>query len=196
MIKLILFDMGGVTHYDHRDRFLKKFCKTTGLDLKTLHKRCFPETWHQLDKGMISFPTAWSRIKKNIPYYDQLPSGFKEAGFKMDKNTGVVALVKQLKNTHRVGMLSNMSHSLYVRLKAKHFPFHLFRPLYLSYRMKMRKPEAQIFRTIAKQQGLAPSEILFIDDKQRNVKAAKKCGWKAIHFTSLTQLKKDLKKYL
>lgn len=42
--------------------------------------------------------------------------------------------------------------------------------------------------------GLSARNLLFIDDKLENVRAAQKFGMKAIHFRSFPQLNRDLKK--
>ena len=188
--------MGGVTCKDKRDAYLKQFCSITGLDLQTLHKRCFPSTWHLLDKGMISFSKAWNHIKKNIPHLDELPEDFKYAGFEIFEDPQVIGIVKEVKKTHAVGMLSNMSVLLHDRLKKRKFPFPLFSETFLSYKIHMRKPELQIYRHVMKKTGLKGNEILLIDNRQRNLLPAKKMGWKTIHYKNSTQLKKEIKKFL
>jgi HAD superfamily hydrolase (TIGR01509 family) len=48
------------------------------------------------------------------------------------------------------------------------------------------KPDAQIFHEATRRFGLAPSELLFIDDVAHNVEAARALGWRALQFTSAT----------
>lgn len=50
------------------------------------------------------------------------------------------------------------------------------------------KPEPVIYRTAATRLGLHPEEILFIDDKQPNVLAAKQVGMCAVKFTDIHSL--------
>ena len=61
--------------------------------------------------------------------------------------------------------------------------------------MRMRKPEIQAYRFVMKKTGLKPNEILFIDDKTRNVKPAKTLGWNVIVYRNFTQIKKELKTF-
>ena len=51
-----------------------------------------------------------------------------------------------------------------------------FDRIYLSYQMKMAKPEPEIFQAVLADAGLAPDETLFIDDAEANCRAAQALG--------------------
>jgi len=196
MVKLILFDLGGVLCSDNRDKSLKKYTSITGLDLKTLHKRTFPGTWHLHDKGLISTKDCWKRILSRIPNARKLPKSYCEIGNEINERKDVVRFAKSLMRKHTVGMLSNLSAQVYSSLVKRKFPFESFVPRFISYKIKMRKPELQIYRHIMKKTGVTGKDILFIDDKNRNLIPARKFGWKTIEYKSLPQLKKQIKKFL
>jgi len=54
--------------------------------------------------------------------------------------------------------------------------------LYSSGRMGVAKPDTGYFRAIEADLGLAPDEILFVDDYRDNIDAAAACGWQVHHF--------------
>jgi len=54
-----------------------------------------------------------------------------------------------------------------------------FDAVFVSCEMKTAKPSTDYFERIIKQQGLHPTEFLFIDDNAHNVEAARTCGMKA-----------------
>lgn len=56
----------------------------------------------------------------------------------------------------------------------------LFDKAYYSYKLKMRKPEPEIFLHILKENGIEPKETLFIDDSKTHIKAAGKLGIRTI----------------
>lgn len=56
----------------------------------------------------------------------------------------------------------------------------LFDALYLSYKMRMRKPEPEIFLELLRSEGAEPNECLFFDDSQQNCDAARSLGIEAI----------------
>ncbi|MDT0607257.1 HAD family hydrolase [Croceitalea rosinachiae] len=51
-----------------------------------------------------------------------------------------------------------------------------FEVFYLSYEMKMRKPDAEIFEYVLSQNNLIPDETLFVDDTKENTDTAASLG--------------------
>ena len=68
-----------------------------------------------------------------------------------------------------------------------------FEAVFLSYRLKQRKPEPLIFSTIIESTSLPPASILFIDDIPENIGAAKKAGLNTLLYTTTDALVKCLK---
>lgn len=56
----------------------------------------------------------------------------------------------------------------------------IFKEEFVSCYMKMLKPGQEIFREAIRRTGVAPGEILFIDDSPRNVEAAAEAGMRAV----------------
>ena len=52
----------------------------------------------------------------------------------------------------------------------------LFDQLFLSFQLRMTKPDERIFQHLIQQTGIAPSETLYIDDLEDNITAGKKAG--------------------
>lgn len=57
----------------------------------------------------------------------------------------------------------------------------LFKETFLSFRMKLAKPDPEIFREVLRQAGLKPEETLFIDDSAVNCQAAQSVGIQTEH---------------
>ena len=55
--------------------------------------------------------------------------------------------------------------------------------VFVSYRLKLLKPDPEIYRQVLKQLNLLPHEVIFVDDKRKNVEAARKIGITSIVFT-------------
>ena len=51
-----------------------------------------------------------------------------------------------------------------------------FEHIYLSYEMKMAKPDADIFQKVLDETGILPNETLFIDDSEANCRTAEALG--------------------
>ncbi|HZE21076.1 MAG TPA: HAD-IA family hydrolase, partial [Desulfobaccales bacterium] len=67
-----------------------------------------------------------------------------------------------------------------------------FRAFILSYRVGSRKPEAAIYQALMRQVGRSPAEILFLDDKEPFVEAARAQGLAAWQFRSPRELQRQL----
>ena len=82
-------------------------------------------------------------------------------------------------------------------------PEKTFNKLFLSYQMKLLKPGLEIYRQALREaiadyadrrngEVLNPSEVLFVDDSQANVDAAKAAGMQAVHYIPGTDLRATL----
>ncbi len=63
----------------------------------------------------------------------------------------------------------------------------IFTKIFSALKMDMSKKDPESYRLIAKDLGLDPSEIIYIDDALENIEAAKISGFKTILYSSGTQ---------
>ena len=59
--------------------------------------------------------------------------------------------------------------------------FSLFKKIYLSHEIGVRKPNQEAFQIILNENHLTPKEVLFFDDSPQHIKAAKKLGINCYH---------------
>jgi putative hydrolase of the HAD superfamily len=62
----------------------------------------------------------------------------------------------------------------------------LFEAGVYSARVNLMKPQPEIFELAAQRFGIEPTDLLFIDDVEHNVAAARALGWQALHFRGAT----------
>jgi putative hydrolase of the HAD superfamily len=112
-------------------------------------------------------------------------------------NTELFDIAQNLKKNFKVGILSNIDQYL-AQIPVHHKLYNSFDPklVVLSYKVKLRKPDPEIYHLFLKRAKALAEECLFIDDKKENIETAKKLGMKTIHFKSNFQFKKELKKHL
>lgn len=92
-------------------------------------------------------------------------------------------LLKRFKQSHRTFLLSNTneihidSFNAYLQndFNIADLSGH-FEKMYLSYKVGMRKPDAEIFELVLSENKLDPKETLFIDDSIQHIESAKKLG--------------------
>lgn len=68
-----------------------------------------------------------------------------------------------------------------------------FAQLTWSCELRMVKPDPAIYHYTCEKLGVRPAEVLFLDDKPENVSGAEQAGLLALRFTSLAQLRTDLR---
>ncbi len=73
--------------------------------------------------------------------------------------------------------------------------FDLFDRDFVSVEMGLKKPNVDYFREIIRQLSANPKEILFIDDKKENIKAANGVGMSTILYSGRLELVNKLKAY-
>ena len=91
-------------------------------------------------------------------------------------------LVRELRGSHKLGILSNADRSLRGRLEADMGIHDLFDDIVCSAEVGMAKPEPAIYVLAAERLGLAPGECVFVDDLDANVEAARQVGMQAVLF--------------
>lgn len=99
-----------------------------------------------------------------------------------------IELLMRLKEKYRLFLLSNTNalHETYynTQLSDQHGIENLdriFEKVYYSHDLKMRKPDAEIFRHVLDDAGIKPVESLYIDDTKVHVDSANSLGIRAFH---------------
>jgi putative hydrolase of the HAD superfamily len=109
-------------------------------------------------------------------------------------NPEMFALVERLKGANvPVALLSNIDPRLSKLIRSYGY-YELFEPCLLSHEIGVEKPDVKAFEILLKELALPAQDVVFIDDKQENVEAAKKLGIDAIVFESTDQIKSELVK--
>ena len=105
---------------------------------------------------------------------------------------GMTELLTELKTRgyHLYG-LTNWSYKVYAVMERLPI-FRLLEGTVISSEEHLIKPDPRIYQCLIDSYELQPSESIFVDDKQKNVDAAKACGMGGLLFTSADQLRSDL----
>ena len=199
MIKTVIFDVGNVlVDFDWDGYIDKLFPKADKNFIAKINDAVWGgERWQRLDAGDDPEEVFKNIISHAPEYENELRIIFRRVGETLRKRPETPNWIKSLKEKgYKVLYLSNYSH--YV-MKAN--PEVLdFLPLMdggvFSCDVKLVKPQREIYECIAEKYNLNPSECIFIDDLERNVKGAKDFGFEAIQFVTLKQTQEDLKKIL
>jgi HAD superfamily hydrolase (TIGR01509 family) len=92
----------------------------------------------------------------------------------------------------RTAILSNMGDNVLANMEREFDWLGRFDVLVWSYKLGMAKPEPAIYQHVLKELGVEPGETLFLDDKMVNVEAARALGVRAMQFSTVEKLRRDL----
>lgn len=188
-IQNIIFDWGGViTNIDHEisiDAFKK-------LGLDDFHEHFSHSIQNQLfqnfETGSITAREMRGELRK---YLNGMitDSDIDEAwcALLLDTPETNLRILEKLGQQYHLYLLSNTNeiHANYYNNKLKtdyniDFPT-LFKKVYYSHTVGLRKPETAIFEYVLNNAGIQASETLFIDDTEKNIDTADKLGFHAFY---------------
>jgi putative hydrolase of the HAD superfamily len=189
---ILLFDLGGVliesVHFEELRRLM--LSSLSDQELRNIWMRS--PAVRAFEGGKVSAAEFGQTITKEfgisvsaddfIAQFKTWPKGF---------YAGAQALVEHLRQSYRVGCLSN-SNSL-------HWGSHIesvFDFAYSSHLTGFMKPDATAFEHVVRGQGVRAEEICFFDDSVINIDAARKVGMEAHNTVGFQGLIEVLEKQL
>jgi glucose-1-phosphatase len=193
-IAAIAFDLGNVlVKVDHL-RFCRRLGALAGMTPQEVYAAVFQTGLEPgYDTGRLSSREfhlrLQARFRLGLPY-PRFRELWTEIFAPLDDMAEVVA---RLARRYPLYLLSN-TNELHFQYVQEHFAGLLrhFRAFLLSYRVGSRKPEAGIFQALIREVGLPPAQILFTDDKEEFVAAARAHGLVAWPFTSSPEFQEQL----
>lgn len=183
MIRTILFDMGGVVFLQDTQEAFRRFTEI-GVDA-----RKFMGDYGQkgfflaLEKGEISADEFCSEISALIGRpvtWDEMQHCW--LGFLKSVLPDRLRTLERLRQRYRICLASNTNPFIMAYTRGDRFSGdghgieHYFDRLYCSYEMGVCKPDAEFFEKILAEEGVSPSETVFVDDSRKNIEAAGRLG--------------------
>lgn len=193
MITTIICDWGGVlTFGKYTQAILDVLSKEKSISIEKVYED-FNDMMIEMNQGTLSSSDFVKRVDKKFHWgitEEKMQDIFKRA---IIPNNKMITLLKKLHSKYDLILLSDSDDITVKNLKKYHAEMlALFRKKYFSHQLKVAKPNPKIFEYVLDDLSVAPSKCVFIDDKQKNIDSAKKCGVKGIVFSSVEQVKKEL----
>ena len=192
--KGVVFDFGGVISFSPRtpEWPVYGYCESLGVS-----RAAYDEGWRKYrsrwDGGACTFAEMYGRIFADCGRPPPTPAQLDRL-WTLDACSWVarlsphtLALMKDLKASGRkVGILSNMAADFHARLFSDRCAAYraLADAEVISGLERLVKPERPIYDLAAKRMGLAAHDLLFLDDTEENVTAARRWGWRAQVFAA------------
>lgn len=189
-IKNIIFDFGGVLVNLDKRRCVEAFRSIGAADIAWYVDECRQEDFfHDLEVGDIGVKGFCDEVRRRCPGCDATDEGICEAWNALLTGIPVRRIEKllSLRHRYRLMLLSNTNPIHWQKAVRDFFPFggygveDYFERTFLSYKMRMLKPDGRIFMSVLSEAGLSAGETLFIDDSAANCAAAAEQGIMAMH---------------
>jgi putative hydrolase of the HAD superfamily len=207
-IKTVMFDLGGVLLTLDQPEAVRRFKE---LGLQDADRMLDPYRqggiFGALEQGAISADTFREELSKLIGRevsHEECCHAW--LGYAKEVPPRNIELLKALKaKGYRVILLSNtnpymmswvMSDRFYTDGQEKHSLGDFMDACYLSYQMKLMKPDDAMFRQVLMTEQTFPYEMLFVDDGPRNVAVASQIGIKTFCPENGADWTKEIYNYL
>ena len=195
-VKAIIFDYGNVLCLQPTTEDIEGSAQTLGISSDS-----FRELWGRnrdlYDRGDLSAQAYWSKLAEDAG--TTLNNSQLQALFERDvtmwsrMNPDMVGWLSALSSAGmKTAVLSNMhigmiQHARHAFQWLDYVNFTTF-----SAEVRLIKPDPAIYEHCLRGLDVAPSDALFVDDREVNVDAARAMGIHAVQFQSLAQLRNDL----
>lgn len=193
---IILFDMAGVLVRFEGVKHLTQFTQTPVSEEKLWERWLHSPAVHQFDSGLIPVEEFARRVVKDLHLTitsDEFLAQME--GWLQGAYEGAEDLLIALKDTYRLGALTNMNVVYWPMIENDTNLTNYFEVIFASHEMGTVKPDPKIYRRVIELLDVDPRRVLFIDDNKLNVDAARDAGLSAFQAkepTGAAQLLRDL----
>lgn len=189
----VVFDLGGVLiHWDPRLLYRKLLPSEDAVE-RFLATVCTSEWNERMDAGLPLQHGIAERVER-FPHHEPLIRAYGERfGEMMLPMHGSIALLQEL-GARGVGLyaLSNWAADTYAATRHL-FPFlERFDGLVISGQIGIAKPDPRIFSHLLDTHSLEPRALLFVDDRAKNIEAARAVGIDGVVFEGVAGLRAEL----
>lgn len=191
MIRAVISDLGRVVLWFDNDLFLRKLAERAEKPFKEVKAIVHGDLAliRAFDKGAVTpagfLERVTAAVGADMPYADFFAI-YNDIFTPVRPVIGVLARVKAA--GYKTLLLSNTDPERFGFVRRR-FPEILFFDGYvLSYELRLLKPDPAIYLAAARMAGADPSECVFIDDTEENVKGAVAAGLAGVHYRPETDL--------
>lgn len=184
-VKAVLWDIGNViVRWNPRTLYDKFFKEPAEVD-RFLSHVCTME-WHVAHDLGVTFADNRARLLPRFPEYAEAIHAWETRWW--DMFSGPIPQTEAaIEALHAAGVpqygVTNMSHEVFDGVTAMSPAFKRLQDYVVSAHDGVIKPDPAFYALACERFGLAPSEVLFFDDSEWNVRAAQAFGFDTHHFT-------------
>ncbi len=191
--KAVGFDYTGVISGDSAKKFHEKVSSVLGVSYPDF-RQVYLKYNLLFNSGKMPKEIFWKTILKDLKkteFYEQL-MGVVDAPREL--NTGMIDLLREIKSKgYKVGVLSNDTKEGAKIIREKGNLKNIADLILVSAETGFAKPTKEAFLDFSDKLGVKPEEVVFIDDAQANIDAAKGIGFSVIKCDEISNLRDQLR---
>jgi putative hydrolase of the HAD superfamily len=196
-VAAVLFDYGMVLSGPPDPQAWARLRSITGLDEDRLHA-AYWKFRHDYDRGALTGRAYWQAVAADtgVTLDDAQISALSAADVDVwtSPNPPMVEWARQLQRAGiRTGILSNIGDCIAEGVRAKLPWLTGFDHCVWSHALGMAKPDPAIYVKAAEALHTPPEAILFIDDREENIRAAAALGMQTLHYTSHAAFEREMR---
>ncbi len=194
-----MFDLGGVVFGIDFGSAFSHWATHAGVPVETIRSRyCVDEWYERHERGEIGAAEYFDALRGTLRIGisdEQFAAGW-NAIFEQE-SAGVFELLQSLGARVPIYAFSN-SNAMHQEFWERKYEgtLGLFREVFVSCDLGLRKPEAAAFQHVTASIGTRPENILFFDDSSENVDGARDIGMSAIQVRSITDIRTNVTEFL
>jgi epoxide hydrolase-like predicted phosphatase len=194
-MKAVVFDVGGVLKSETSDQVHQDIMETMGITAEQ-HAQVEQTLMPLLRRGEITEEEFWQRFVAELHPPQPLPAQslwareFEQLYHVFEDVFGIVEALKRQGFT--VAVLSNTVEP-HAKINRERGLYDTFSEVILSNEVGLVKPDRAIYQLLLDRLKLPADEVVFIDDREENIAAARAAGLHGILFKNAQQLKDDLR---
>jgi epoxide hydrolase-like predicted phosphatase len=197
-IRTIIFDIGGVLEITPRLGIIEKWGAKLNLPTGELNQR-LSTVWHAGSFGEISSAQVHANIGEIMGWDEAQVNAFMDdiwTEYLGELNVELVEYVKQLRPKYQTAILSNS----FVGAREKEqerYRFHELVDLIIySHEEGIAKPDPRLFAITCERLEVQPDELIFVDDVEVIIQAARDFGIHGVVFKENSQAIAEIEAYL
>jgi putative hydrolase of the HAD superfamily len=194
-IRAVVCDYGEVLCHPPTTRDMQQMADALGIPTEIF--RVLYSDRGRYDRGDVTAAEYWSKVasgagvRVNDKTLEQLRDWDVQMWSSIDES--MLDWIGALRSLGlRTAILSNMHSDMVAHVRRDFKWLSNFDCLVLSSEIQLIKPEPAIYQHCLNCLDVAPQEVLFLDDRETNVRGAQTAGWNAIWVQSRTRLIHEL----
>jgi len=194
-VKAVLFDFGlvlsgpaNVTVWDEMKREL-------AMDEAQFHAGYW-QVRDEYDRGTLNGTEYWNAVAgRKLTDAELVTLKHLDTELWTDMNEPMVAWAERLQKAGvKTGILSNIGDAMEHGVRGKLAWIAEFTHAVWSHQLKMRKPEPEIYAVAVEGLGVPAEQILFVDDREENIRAAEAAGMLGIVYQNHTEFLAEMER--